>query len=62
MAFFISHVLSTRDIHISPRAEGPRAYIGRGLIWHVIWKMPYNDLKISHIKETLTTHLFHIHM
>jgi len=25
MAFFILHVISTRDIHISPRAEGPMA-------------------------------------
>jgi len=25
MAFFISLVISTRDAHISPRAEGPRA-------------------------------------
>jgi len=24
MAYFISHVISTRDAHISPRAEGPR--------------------------------------
>ena len=36
MSFFISHVISTRDAHISPRAEGPRANMGRGLIWHVI--------------------------
>ena len=32
MAFFISHVISTRDSHISPRAKGPRADMGRGLI------------------------------
>ena len=25
MAFFISHVISTRDAHVSPRAEDPRA-------------------------------------
>ena len=36
MAFFISHVISTQDAHISPRAEGPKANLGRGLIWHVI--------------------------
>ena len=36
MAFFIVHVISTRDIHISPMAEGPRANMGRWLIWHVI--------------------------
>ena len=36
MAFFILHVISTGDTHISTRAEVPRAYIGRGLIWHVI--------------------------
>ena len=36
MAFFISHVISTRDAHISPRAESPSANMGRGLIWHVI--------------------------
>jgi hypothetical protein len=36
MAFFISHVISTRDAHISPKAEVPRANMGRGLIWHVI--------------------------
>ena len=31
--------ISTRDAHISPRAN-----MGRGLIWHVMWKMPYNNL------------------
>jgi hypothetical protein len=44
MAFFISHVISTRDAHISPRAEGSRANMDRGLIWHVIWEMPYHNL------------------
>jgi hypothetical protein len=38
MALFILHVVSTREIHISPKAEDPRANMGRGLIWHVIWK------------------------
>jgi hypothetical protein len=33
MAFFISHVISTRDAHISQRTEGPRANMGRGLRW-----------------------------
>jgi NADH:ubiquinone oxidoreductase subunit D len=28
----ISHVISTQNTHISPRAEGPRSYIGQGLI------------------------------
>jgi hypothetical protein len=37
MAFFISHVISTRDAHISPRAKGPRANMGWELIWHVIY-------------------------
>ena len=46
MAFFISHVISTRDAHISPRAEGTMANMGRGLIWHVIWKMAYHNLFI----------------
>ena len=36
MTVFILHVISTLDAHISPRAEGPRANMGRGLIWHVI--------------------------
>ena len=36
MAFFISHVISTQDAHISSRAEGPRDNMGRRLIWHVI--------------------------
>ena len=35
MAFFISHVISTRDAHIIPRPEGQRANMGGGLIWHV---------------------------
>ena len=30
MAFFILHVISTRDLHISSRAEGPTANMGRG--------------------------------
>ena len=46
MAFFILHVTSTRNIHISPWAEGLRANMGRGLIWHVIWKMPYHNVFI----------------
>ena len=46
MAFFILHVISSRDLHISPRAEGPRANIGRVLIWHVICKMPYHNIFI----------------
>jgi hypothetical protein len=28
MTFFILHVISTRDIHISPRAKGPSGYYG----------------------------------
>jgi hypothetical protein len=36
MSFFKSHVISTRYAHIIPRAIGPRANMGRGLIWHVI--------------------------
>jgi hypothetical protein len=36
MAFFILHVISTRDIHISSRTKGPRTNMTRGLIWHVI--------------------------
>jgi hypothetical protein len=36
MEFIILHVISTRDIHISPSVKDPRANIGRGLIWHVI--------------------------
>jgi len=46
MVFFIWHVISTRDSHVIPRAEGPRANMGRGLIWLVIWKMPYHNLFI----------------
>ena len=50
MAFFISHVISTRDAHISQRTEGPRANMGRGLRWHVIWKMhiiAYTSMRFS---------------
>jgi hypothetical protein len=44
-------------------AEGPRAYMDRGLIWHVLGKMPYHKLfcispilyLICHLKSTLTT-------
>ena len=35
---------STRDSHISPRTESQRANMGRGLILHVIWNMPYHNL------------------
>jgi hypothetical protein len=46
----------TRDAHISPRAEGPRANMGRGLIWHVTWKMPYHNLFIIYFR------MFHLHI
>jgi hypothetical protein len=52
MAFFISHVISTGDAHIRPRDEGPRANMGRGLIWHVIWQMPYNNLFIIYFNAS----------
>jgi hypothetical protein len=52
MAFFISHVISTRDAHISLRAEDPRANMGRGLIWHVIWKMPCHNLFIIYFNAS----------
>jgi hypothetical protein len=52
MSFFISHVISTWDAHISPRPEGPRANMGRGLIWHVIWKMPYHNLFIIYFNAS----------
>ena len=35
MSKSVSHPISTRDYNISPRAEGPMADIGRGLIWGV---------------------------
>ena len=41
MGFFISHPISTRDVHISPKALAWGPDIGRGLIWDVIWKSPY---------------------
>ena len=40
MAKSVSHPISTRDSNISPRAVGPRADIGRGLIWGVIQISP----------------------
>ena len=46
MAFFVSYPISTRDSHISPRAKGPRADMGRGLIWGMIRKMSYHNLFI----------------
>ena len=46
MWHFSYHVISTRDAQISPMAEVPRANMGRVLIWHVIWKMPYHNLFI----------------
>ena len=52
MAFFISHVIWTGDTHISPRAEGPRSNMGRGLIWYVIWKMPYHNLFIIYFNAS----------
>jgi hypothetical protein len=52
MAFLISHVISTRDAHISPRAERPRANMGQGLIWHVIWKMLYHNLLIIYFNAS----------
>ena len=48
MAFFISDVISTRDAHINPRAN-----MGRGLIWYVIWKMPYHNLFIIYFYASL---------
>jgi hypothetical protein len=54
MAFFISHVISIRYIHISPRAEGPKANIGQGLIWHVVWTMPN-----SVVFNVCSQHVYH---
>ena len=53
MAFFILHVISTRDAHISPRVFGPWANMGLGLIWHVTWKMPYHILFIIYFNASL---------
>ena len=44
MAIFISF----GETHISPRAEGQRPDMGRGLIWGMIWKLPYHNLFIIH--------------
>ena len=64
MAFVISHVISTRDTHIipSPRAEGggPTANMGRGLIWHVKWKMPYHNLFIIYTSMRLSSYLWEL--
>ena len=38
MTFFVSYPISTRYSHISLRAKGPRAEMGRGLIWGMIRK------------------------
>ena len=46
MAFFISHVISTRGAHIRPRAAVPRDNMVRGLIWDVIWKLSYHNLLV----------------
>jgi hypothetical protein len=46
MSFFISHVISTRNTNINPRANGPRNNMGRGFICHVIWQMPCHSLFI----------------
>ena len=43
MTFFVSYPISTQDSHISLRAEGPRADMGRGLIWGMIRKMSYHN-------------------
>ena len=40
--------LSTRDTHISPRAKGSTADMCQGLIWGMIWKLPYHNLFIIH--------------
>ena len=48
MAIFISYPILTRDSHISLRAEGPRADMGRRLIWYMMWKLPYHNLFIIH--------------
>ena len=48
IAVFISYPMSTRDTHISPRAVGPRVDMGQGLIWGMVWKLPYHDLFIKH--------------
>ena len=47
MAIFISYPVSTRDTHISPRAEGPRADMGQGLLWGMVWKLPCHNLFIT---------------
>ena len=46
MTFFVSYPISTRYSHISLRAEGPRAEMGRGLIWSMVRKMSYHNLFI----------------
>ena len=48
MAIFILYPVSTRDTHINPRAKHPRANMGLGLIWGMIWKLPYHNLFIIH--------------
>jgi hypothetical protein len=52
MSFFILHVISTRDIHISSRTKGPRTNMSRGLIWQVLWKMQYHNLFIIYRLRT----------
>ena len=42
MTIFISYPISTRDTHI------PRADMGQGLIWGMIWKLAYHNLFIIH--------------
>ena len=44
--FFVSYPISTRDSHISQRATGLRADMGRGLIRGMIRKMSYHNLSI----------------
>jgi hypothetical protein len=63
VAFFILHVISTRDVHISPRAEGQRANKGRRLIWHLIIIATHRS--ITHIRDIYALYVvftFHVTM
>ena len=61
MAIFISYCISTRDTHISTKAEGRRPvgwYGYLGLIWVMIWKFPNNNLYLSHMWTAKSLVLF----
>ena len=52
MSKSVSHVVSTREPYITPRATGPRGDIDRGLIRHVIQILTCNVHYIIYFNRT----------